>query len=187
MNGLHDSPYEPADLTVPVLCEPMGTDRLVSALRKAAEEKFPFADTDTASRKAQRRQHLQAVGMFEDFLSGRGAFELDEDLLDDFAGHLTASGLGRGRACSRKFQSCIRVLVNALPGDLRRRELLTPARLASAKSFARLTPGTRNALRRFLREGRRLRGERHPLVSAELLTPKTRRDSFIKVLTIRPQ
>lgn len=186
MESLSDIASADVDLSVPVLRKDVPACELLSMLRREADKRFAGnGEALSPSKQSQYRQHLRAIGLFGDFLAGRGAINVDERLLDGFVAHLSSNG-GDGRPFYwLEFAGDIRGLVNALPDGVRRRALLTPTRAKAAGRLARLSPESREAILKFLRDGRKVRqGSSLPLSAMEPLMDSTKENAVGTVLTI---
>jgi len=124
MESLNDITSAEVDLSAPVLRKNVPTGELLSMLSREADRRFAGNGEElSSSRQSQYRQHLRAIGLFGEFLAGRGAVNVDERLLDEFVAHLSKSLGDRRPFYCLEFSGDIRGLVIGKASLVRRADV----------------------------------------------------------------
>ena len=154
-----------------VLKEPIQRDRLIQLLNDALDQLYPRESRKQSPgdrgknnprtrslRKAQVRYNAfrATIGKFGQFLSDSNLAEVavDERLIQDFDRHL--SGKGNPASYLLNHRKQIRKLINAIPADLRQRELATMVAFTQAHRWDGYSKETPEILAEFVRHGRKL-------------------------------
>jgi site-specific recombinase XerC len=196
------------DLSKPVLKEALERDRLIQLFRNTVDKWYPITsreqskndpdrgkhtDRTKAIRQAQVRYHAisASVDKFEKFLIDKNisTLTIDEQLIRDFQAEL--STLSKSRFDIEKPCQHIRNLINALPNNMRQRELASMAEYKRIHRWDDFSEDTPKILDDFRKNGRRLKAKttrKEPVLSTKLLSEPYREQavgmaySFLKAV-----
>ena len=173
---------ENVDLSRPVLREPMETERLLQRFTDHLDKAFPVEERKkSTTMRVEYYEQLNAINLFEKYLKEKEILAVmpTEEGLFQFREWLM--GQNRGEQYARDLTRHIRNFINNLPGSLLLRPLVDRKAYDKYHKMDFVTPETRDILREFERDGRRIKNGR---LSTTRLAPTYRLEIVSTVLRI---